>query len=197
MGEPAISTYSYAAYLAMEAEAEQKHEYHGGEITAMAGGTLAHGQIAMNFGRAIGNGLEKAGKACSTFSSDVRVHIQEAKRGFYPDLSVVCGAPETSDQDPQALANPLLVVEVLSPTTAAFDRGTKFAHYRQLKSLREYVLISQNEAMVDVFYRREDDAWEIETYFGLEAKVALLSLGIEVLSADIYRLVEFPSPTSD
>jgi Uma2 family endonuclease len=123
MGEKAISTYSYDSYLALEAESETKYEFHDGFITAMAGGSPEHGQIAGNFIWAIGSAINKSGKSCITYTSDVKVHIASARRTFYPDASIVCTQPERSEKDPQAITNPILILEVLSESTAAFDRG--------------------------------------------------------------------------
>ena len=189
MAEKAISTYSYEAYLALEAEAEVKYEFHDGFITAMAGGSPEHGQIAGNFTWAATGSLVKAGKKCITYNSDVKIHISAARRTFYPDASIVCEKPERSEKDPQAITNPILILEVLSDSTAGFDRGAKFTYYRQLPSLREYVLISQSEPMVDTYYRTDDGTWEIRTLTGLDETVLLKSLGCEVRMADIYRLV--------
>ena len=189
MGEKALSVYSYEAYLALEAESDTKYEYHDGMITAMAGGSPEHGQIAVNFTRFAGNALSMNNKPCIIYSSDVKVHISTTKRTFYPDASIVCEKPAKSDKDPHAITNPLLILEVLSESTMAFDRGAKFAHYRNIPSLKEYVLVSQNEAMVDTYYRTEDGTWEITTIIGLDKTVLLKSIGCEISMADIYLLV--------
>lgn len=189
MAEHAVSTYSYEAYLALEAESDVKHEYHDGMIVAMAGGSPKHGQIGINVGGAIGFALRQGEKDCSVYSSDVRIQIETSFRTFYPDLSVVCGPLENSPHDPHAIINPILIVEVLFESTAAFDRGEKFAHYRQLPSLKEYVLVSQEEAMVDTFYRNEAGLWEIHTLTGLNEEVTLKSLGIALRMQDVYYRV--------
>ncbi len=189
MGEKALSTYTYEEYLAIEASSELKHEYHDGFITFMAGGTLAHGQIAMNMGRQLGNVLESKNRNCITYSSDVKVHIASSSRTYYPGISVVCEKPQTSEKDSHALTNPILIVEVLSESTADFDRGEKFAHYRQLPSLREYMLISQISPMVDIFFRTDDGTWDIHTYTELSEFIHLQSLECEIPMKDIYRLV--------
>ncbi len=189
MGALSISTYTYESYLALEAESDIKHEYHDGFIVAMAGGTPAHGLITANTGRAIGNAIISISMPCRPFSSDVKVHIKETNRTFYPDLSMICGEIKSSDKDPNAITNPILIVEVLSESTAAFDRGPKFTHYRQIPSLKEYVLISQEEPVVDTFYRTEDGTWEINTIEGLSKKIILKSIDCEIEMSDIYRLV--------
>ena len=190
MAETSLSGYSYADYLALEQDGDVKYEFHDGFITAMAGGTPRHGQLTSNINRALGNSLVNQDKPCIVFSSDVKVRISSTNRTFYPDLSVVCDTPETSQVDQHAIINPQLLVEVLSNNTAAFDRGAKFTHYRQLVSLREYVLISQDEIMVDTYYRTDNGTWEIESYQSLENVVVLKSVGVEVAMTDIYRKVE-------
>jgi len=189
MGEKALSTYTYEAYLAIEASAELKHEFHDGYITAMAGGTLAHGQITVNCSSGIVSALLAANKTCITYSSDVKVHISTSNRTYYPDISVVCDTPQISGKDPYALVNPTLIVEVLSESTADFDRGVKFSHYRHLQSLREYVLISQTAPIVDVYYRTDNGTWDIHTYTNLTESVSLQSLGCTLQMKEIYRLV--------
>ena len=143
----------------------------------------------MNFSVETGLALKKKQKSCITYSSDVKVHIARSRRTFYPDASVVCGKAETAEQDPNALTNPILILEVLSDSTANFDRGAKFTHYREIESLREYVLVSQSEAAVDTYYRTDDGTWEINTITGLQAQVILKSIDCTVQMADIYRLV--------
>lgn len=179
-----MSNYTYEAYLALEVESEIKHEYHDGMITAMAGGTIEHGIISSNFMRAL-----PELKECAIFPSDVKIHISASNRTFYPDASIVCGSFEKSEKDKNAIINPILILEVLSESTAAFDRGEKFAHYRQIPSLKEYILIGQTVAVVDTYYRTENGTWEIQTISGLTEKVLLKSIDCEISMEDIYRLV--------
>lgn len=147
---------SYADYLAAERTATSKHEYLRGEVWAMAGGSLEHARLAAAMIRELGNAL--ASRPCRVFTSDARVRILATDRATYPDVSVVCGPIETAPDDPDALTNPVLLVEVLSETTETADRIEKFAHYRHIPSLREYVLVSQKARRVEV-YRREGDVW--------------------------------------
>lgn len=189
MGEIALSGYSYEEYLALEASSDTKYEYHDGFIVAMAGGTPEHGQIGTNFTRVAGNALINSGKFCIVYNSDVKVHIQKIRRSFYPDASIACGQVKKSTLDKNAITNPVLILEVLSEGNQRFDRGAKFSYYRQLDSLREYVLIWQTEAIVDTYYLTDDGTWEIKTYRGLDEKVLLKSIGCEVRMKDIYWLV--------
>lgn len=190
MVEKSVSRSSYADYLELEQNPEVKYEFYDGLITAIAGGTLKHGQITSNVNRSLGNAIDDLKTPCIVYSSDVKVRISTTNRTFYPDLSVICDKPETSDLDQHALTNPQLLIEVLSKNTAVFDRGAKFTHYRQLTSLREYVLIGQDEIMVDTYYRTDNGTWEIESYQSLDQAVILKSLGVEVEMKEVYRMVE-------
>ena len=190
MGEKAISTYNYKEYLDVEANSDQKFEFHDGFITAMAGGSPEHSQIAVNFINASSNSLDENKKSCIVYNSDLKISIESTRRTYYPDASIVCEKPDRSDKDNNAITNPILILEVLSESTQGADRGYKFTHYRQIPSLREYVLVSQEEAMVDTFYKTADGTWEINSMIGLGDTVILKSLGIEISMKSIYRRVE-------
>lgn len=190
MGQKALSSYSYQDYLDLEKDPEIRYEYHDGFIVAMAGGTPQHGLITMNFGSELHSKLKSMGMGCSLFSSDVKVRIEQTNRTFYPDASLVCEPPITSEKDKNAIINPSLILEVLSDSTALFDMGEKFAHYRQIESLREYVLVSQTESLVIANYRTPDGTWDISTYFSMEDVVVLQSLAVELKMEDIYHLAE-------
>lgn len=155
MAEPARSRVSYAEYLALEARADDKHEYLDGVVRAMAGGTIEHGRLSSRVQGLIRRGLRGPWEV---FSSDVKVFVAASNRSTYPDASVVCGRVETAEIDAEAIVNPVVLVEVLSDSTEGYDRGEKFRHYRRLESLREYVLVSQREPLVEV-WRREGDLW--------------------------------------
>ncbi|MEM7655214.1 MAG: Uma2 family endonuclease [Bacteroidota bacterium] len=195
MGEPAISSssYSYEAYLAVEADTDLKYEYHDGFIVAMAGGTPEHGRIAANLLRSLGNALIAKNSPCNLYSSDVKIHVATSNRSFYPDVSMVCGPEERSEKDSKAITNPSLLIEILSDSTEAKDRGLKFQQYRMLPSLREYVLVSQKEAIVESFFRKEDGYWQILTAVGLDASISFPSAGVKVALSDIYRGLELES----
>ena len=177
MGEP-VERVSYAEYLDLERAAETKHEYVDGLVVAMAGGTPEHSRLSANVTVALMNALR--GRRCSAFSSDLRVHVPATGRTTYPDVTVVCDERQTAALDPDAIVNPTVIVEVLSPTTEASDRGEKFGHYRRLESLREYVLVAQDEPRIEV-YRREGDVWALREYrAGDAARLASLDLAIDV-----------------
>jgi Uma2 family endonuclease len=174
---------TYAEYLAAEAVAAVRHEYLHGDVWAMAGGTIEHGGLAMAVAREIGQALR--GKPCRMFSSDVRVRIPETDLATYPDLSVVCGQLRRADDDPDAILNPVLIVEVLSDPTEAYDRGAKWAHYRRIASLRDYVLVSQGEPLIEVYRRTGGGRFEL-----FEARtgqtIELASVGAELDVSAVY-----------
>lgn len=171
---------SYAEYAKREASSETKHEYFDGEVFAMAGGTPEHAELAMRVGAALGRQL--ADRTCRVYSSDLRVHVPATGLGAYPDVSVVCGPLERDPEDENAITNPTVVLEILSDATEAFDRGDKFASYRALSSLREYVLVSQKRPRVEVFARASDGRWVLTTA-GPGESVTLASIGC-VLEVD-------------
>jgi Uma2 family endonuclease len=176
-------TLTYAEYLAREATSEVKHEFINGEAFAMAGGTLEHGALALALGGELRTAL--TGKPCRTYSSDVRVKVLSTGASFYPDLSIVCGKVETPPDDANAIANPLVLVEVLSDSTEAYDRGAKAGHYRRIDSLREYVLVSQAEQRVEIQRRNERGVWELH-FFGPGERVELTSLGVSIPLDAVY-----------
>jgi len=182
---PASRKLTYADYLALEEKSlDTKHELIDGEITAMAGGTPDHGALAMAFGRLVQNAL--GDRPCRVYSSDVRVRVRATGMAAYPDLSVVCGRLETDPDDALAITNPVVIVEVLSDSTEARDRGVKAAHYRNLESLREYVLVSQRERRIEVHRRNEAGRWELFEYESGQ-RVELVSLGCVVPLDEVYR----------
>lgn len=185
---------TWTEFVAFERTASEKHEYLRGEVWAMAGGTPEHGRLAATAMRLLGNALQ--GRPCSVYSSDVRVRVRDSDRSTYPDLSIVCGALQTDPDDANTITNPVVIVEVLSPTTEASDRGEKFAHYQHLSSLRDYVLISQTEKRIEVFSRGQGASW-LMTPYGAEERVPLPSLGIELdLDALYFNPLAAPPPST-
>ncbi len=146
----------YATYLSMEAASEAKHEWFDGRVYAMAGGTLAHSALAAAVLGELRALLRDRG--CVTYSADARVRVAATGLATYPDGAVVCGPAERDAADRHALINPAIVVEVLSDGTEMYDRGEKFAHYRQLASLCDYLLVSQHEPRIEIF-SRDGDRW--------------------------------------
>lgn len=148
---------TYAQYLAAEQASAMRHEYLRGQVFAMAGGTPEHAALAMAVGAQLS--MASQGKPCRVFGSDLRVRIEGTDLSTYPDVSVVYGHLERSEIDPNAATNPVLIVEVLSDGTEAYDRGEKFAHYRRLTSLREYLLVSQLAPQLELYRRNAAGHW--------------------------------------
>lgn len=177
-------------YLERERLADYKSEYYDGEVFAMSGGTRNHSLIATNVSTSLNLALR--GSGCLVFNSDLRVHIPEAGLYTYPDVSVVCGEERFLDDEQDTLVNPVLVVEVLSPSTERYDRGQKFAFYRALGSLREYVLVAQDRPSVEVFRKNDEGRWEL--YEAQGGAVALASVGCTLRLEDLYAGVSFDAP---
>jgi Uma2 family endonuclease len=176
-------------YLAAERAADHKSEYFNGQVFAMAGCSPAHNRITINLIREIDTLLLDG--PCVTYNSDQRVKIPATGLYTYPDLVVVCGEAEYDQPDPETLLNPTLIIEVLSPSTEAYDRGAKFAHYQSLPSLREYVLVAQDRARVERYVRRQQ-TWELFNYEGLGAALSLGCAGGDITLARIYNRVTLP-----
>lgn len=189
MAAAALKRLSVDDYLALEQSSDVKHEYFDGEIFAMAGGTASHSLVAANWTRELGNALKDRG--CRVYSSDMMVFCPTGLR-TYPDVSVTCEAPRYEDDRELTLLNPILLVEALSDTTEAFDRGRKFNHYQSIPSLREYLLVSTDRAHVDHFTRLEDGRWALSIYDGLETFVDFPTLGARIAMSETYTGVEFP-----
>jgi Uma2 family endonuclease len=179
-----ITRMSYAEYLEREARSEARHEFLGGDVYAMAGGTPEHGALAIAFASELRAALR--GKPCRVFSSDVRVSVPATGLSTYPDLSVVCGRLETHPEDPNAVTNPIVLIEVLSDSTEAHDRGAKAAHYRKLTSLREYVMVSQHEPRIEIMRRSERGVWELHGA-GAGESIELASLGVRLSVDAVYE----------
>ncbi len=157
----------------------------------MSGSTLDHARITANVGIEIGVLLKNERTDCEIFSSDARVYIEEAQSFVYPDVMVSCGPTEISAHDKNSLTNPVLVVEVLLPSTELYDRVEKFLKYAAIPSLKEYVLIDQNRVFVEIRYRNEaGKSWEVTYNMGLSAEINLRSIGAKLILKDIYRSVK-------
>src|SRR5258706_4855912 len=178
-------------YLEIERAAETKSEYHDGQMYAMSGGTRRHSLLAMNFGAELRQALKH--RQCFVFTSDLRVGAHR-RSYMYPDLSVVCGESLVEGAFDDILSNPTVLVEVLSKSSEAYDRGFKFNRYRTIDSLAEYVLVSQDEARVQVFKRQPSGQWLMTDYSCLGSSCRLESLDCSLPLAEIYERVDFPDP---
>ena len=177
-------------YLEIERKAEFKSEYFSGQMFAMAGASRPHNVIVGNLIRRLGNALD--GQPCETYPSDMKVLVSANGLFTYPDVTVACGEPQFLDLNGDVLLNPLVIIEVLSDSTEAYDRGGKFALYQRLESLQEYVLVSQNEACVERYVRQAAGQWLYSRVDGLEASVTLEAVSISLPLAEIYARVVFP-----
>ena len=183
---PAHTYLTPEEYLAWERKQPYKNEYYDGQIIAMSGASRSHNRITVDITIQLGNQLMDSD--CEVFASEMRVRTNPMVSYFYPDLIVVCGEPRFEDDTFDTLLNPILVIEVLSPSTAAFDRGEKFEHYKQLASLQEYILISQDRVRVE-HYCRQGTRWLHSTFQSLEDMLPLPSIECEVPLHTIYRRV--------
>ncbi len=174
-----------AEYLEWEPTQEERYEYWDGEVVAMSGGTRNHNRISLNFSKLLDDAL--LDRSCDVYIADVKVQVEPGQKYFYPDVVVTC---DERDDDSQFVQFPCLIIEVLSPSTEAIDRGAKFARYRKFTSFQEYVLVPADQSNVEVFRRNAQGQWVLSEY-GWEDTLLLESLKIEVAIADLYRQVQW------
>lgn len=180
-------------YLELERAGDMKCEYFNGEIFAMAGASLQHNRITRNLTIALGNQVR--GGPCEIFASEQRVKVDPTGLYTYPDLVVACGELQFEDRHLDTLLNPKVIIEVLSTSTAEYDRGEKFAQYRRLDSLQEYLLVSQDRCRVERYVRKGND-WMLTEFSDPEIPLPLESLGCVIRLPEIYERVEFPPDIS-
>jgi Uma2 family endonuclease len=182
--------YTPEEYLALEEKAEFRSEFDGSEIVAMAGGSLNHARIVRNIDRAFGRHLKDG---CESLTSDVKVHVESYQKFYYPDVLVICGKPKFYEKRNDTIENPKLLVEVLSKSTEAKDRGEKFFAYQKLESVEEYVLVSQDKHLVEKFTKQDDGSWKYLATIGIESEIYFESVEETMKLSEIYDLVEFES----
>ncbi len=187
----AVTTVSAKDYLRWERQAEGRSEYHAGQIFAMAGASRCHNRIVTNLSSALNVQLQS--RPCNNYSSDMRVRIGNAERYVYPDIVTTCGREEFEDDQQDVLLNPLLIVEVLSPSTEAYDRGDKFLYYQTIPSLREYVLVSQDHRRFQVYRKQPDGRWLDESPSSSPLILLLKSVDCVLTEAEIYAKVDVES----
>lgn len=185
----AKTKFTPAEYLAMEEVADYKSEYYAGEIFAMTGGTADHSTVAVNLTSEIRQFLTT--RPCRVFNSDMRLYIQKSGLYTYPDVMVVCDKLKFAARRDDTLVNPMLIIEVLSKSTRDYDRGAKFEFYKEIATLREYVLVESEAPRVECYRRGSGSQWIIETYDGLEAVARLESLGCDLPLRQIYHKVSW------
>jgi Uma2 family endonuclease len=181
-------------YLEFEETSLERHELLDGDIYAMAGASKKHNYL----GSAVGYLLygQLLDRSCDVFQSEMRIQVSE-RTYFYPDVVVACGAAQFKDKKENTLLNPSVIFEILSPSTETFDRTSKFQQYRLLLSLREYVLISQTQMLVEHYTRQTDNTWVLRDLSAPEDELVLASIGCTLRLADIYRKVVFEDVSED
>ncbi len=177
--------YTIEEYVELETASVEKHEYYKGDIFAMSGGKLKHNMLAVNLIVALANRLK--GKPCQPYNSDTRIHIKKNSLFTYPDVSVFCGDPESLNDDEYNFLNPTVIFEVLSPSTRDYDRTTKFQLYRDIPSLKMYVLAEPEYPFIEAFHINAQGFWELHEYKNLEQTLLLPVLQTELPLVAIYQ----------
>ncbi len=179
-------------YLALERRGEEKHEYFAGELVTTDGASFRHNLIQTRVLASLYQQLR--GRPCEVTPSDLRVAIGALGVYIYPDVTVVCGEPQFEDAEQDTLLNPTVLVEILSPSTESYDRGKKFQHYRLIPSFREYLLIAQDQPLVEHYLRQAHNRWLLATFEQLGDVIALDSVGCTLALADVYAGIRFDQP---
>jgi Uma2 family endonuclease len=190
--EPAHKYYtsmSPSAFLEWERKAESRHEYASGTIISMAGASPAHNLILSNLITLSGTFLK--GKSCNIYPSDLRIYVPSRESYFYPDASIICGTPDLSDEVKDTVKNPLVIFEILSPSTEDYDLGRKFFFYMQIETLKEYVTIDSVKFHIRIGKKQADGAWRFEEYFHADEQLTISSVGLSLSLGDIYEGVAF------
>lgn len=172
-------------YLDLERKSDQKHEFYAGEVVALAGGSAQHNRITINVITNLYNQLQN--RSCNVYSSDMRIKIPHSKSYVYPDVSVVCGQEHFDDDSEDTLMNPIVIIEVLSPSTERHDRGKKFEYYRTIESLQEYILIAQDAKRIDHFTRQSTSLWMFSSLGEAEDMLYLTSIDCTITIRAIYH----------
>ena len=183
--------YTFEAYLRREEKSLEKHEFYNGKIIKMPGGTDIHNEISMNIGTAIKIAIRPLPTKFHVYNSDLKIRIEPNNIGVYPDALVICDEPQFWHDRRDVITNPLLIVEVLSPSTQAYDRRGKFELYKLLPSFQEYVLVDTDTHSVETRFQEEPNLWRIKTETSLNNSVKLRSIGVEISMLDIYEDIVF------
>lgn len=189
VNEPAVAygkqKISIEEYLEMENASMEKHEYYKGEIFAMSGAKVPHNAVTGNFFIAVGQKLK--GKRCKPYGSDLRIHIQSNTLFTYPDISIICGEIITLNNDDYNVLNPSVIIEVLSKSTKNYDRGEKFKLYRDIPTLKEYILVDSETIHIEVFRLNENNHWELEEYDSIENVLFIKAIDEKIAISEIYE----------
>ena len=189
MGHPEKKDISEAEYLEFERNATEKHEYFQGEIFAMSGASFTHNKIFANLFGALSSSLK--GKPCQPFGSDLRTSISLNSLFAYPDISIICGEPEFTDDKFDTVKNPTVIIEILSKSTRNYDLGGKFLLYKQIDTLKEYILIDSEAIKLIKYFKNEDNSWLMTEVNSIESSFKLDSVKVEIQLKDIYENVKF------
>jgi Uma2 family endonuclease len=189
-GQPKTTYLTPEEYLAFERKAEYKNEYIDGEIVAMTGASRRHNLITVNLGREISQQLK--GRACEAYTGDMRVRIPSKRMYTYPNVVVVCDEPQFEEDYLDTLLNPTVIIEVLSKSTERYDRFNKFAFYRTIESLAEYVLVAQHEYRVEQYTKQPDGRWLLSDHRSPENVVELASIQCTLALREVYDKVSLP-----
>jgi Uma2 family endonuclease len=187
--QPTISYVTPEEYLAAEREAETKSEYIDGVVYAMTGAHINHIRIVTNLTAELV--IQLRGRKCDVLSNEMKVRMPDSRRFFYPDVTVVCGEPQFHDERTDIILNPILLIEVLSKSTEAFDRGAKFLAYQQLDSLQEYLLVAQDKPAIEQFVRQTDGTWNYRAVIGRESSLSLPSVACALNLNSVYDKVDW------
>ena len=185
IAEDQYSNLTHESYFSLEEELDQKFEYIAGEIFAMSGGSVQHGLIGTNVTTTLSIALRAT--SCTVYNSDVKLRIDSVDGFFYPDAMVLCDEGKIEDKFVQ---QPKFIIEVLSPSTEGYDHGQKFAYYRQIKSLQNYIMLHQDQPLAEAYQRCDANGWLLHDYRGLDAVIPLVD-GLELPMADLYRQAKF------
>lgn len=187
MASKPIERFTIEEYLAMERAAQYKSEYIDGEIVAMVGASEPHNLIVTNI---VGDlSVQLRGRPCRVYASDMRVDVREAGLYAYPDVVALCGDPVLGDDEQDNLRNPAVIIEVLSKTTEAYDRGRKFMKYRKIESLLEYLLVAQDRFHVEHYLRQANGGWLLSEWTSLDDEIHLSSIDCRLKLSAIYDKV--------
>lgn len=187
--EPQYNFISAEDYLEHERAAFEKHEYYQGEVFAISGASVEHNIIAGNLAREIG--IKLKGKGCRPYGSDMRIHIPSNTLFTYPDVSIICGELELTDKGFDTATNPTVIIEILSPSTRNYDMGTKFMLYRDITSLKEYILIDSENLYVEKHVKQADNTWLLSEIKNINEQLTFDSVQINIALKDIYEGVSF------
>jgi len=178
-------------YLEIERKADYKSEYLNGEMFAMSGARAKHDQIAINLYGELRQQFRS--RPCRVYSSDMRVRVSPGGLYTYPDVSASCGEARFLDEQEDTLLNPSVIIEVLSPSTEAYDRGRKFEHYKTIEAFREYLLLAADRVHADLYTRQPDNRWILASADALDDVLTLESINVRLTLADVYEKIEFPA----